>query len=227
MNPDTLLFYSPGACSLASQVVLEWINQPYKLCRVDPSVRGSDAFKRINPLGKVPALRLGKRILTESSAILVYLANRRPDLELVPPAGTVQGDEMNQWLSYFSSGFHVAFYPYFLTGRYAIDPAAFPTVKDAAIKQIRKEYTFVDRHLANRRYVLGEVRSILDPYLNAMARWAVPLFDIPTEYPNVAQHMSMMNIDPAVRFAYAIERGETDVQSSGEFAGLVELDAIP
>ena len=48
--------------------------EPYELCRVEREVRGSDAFKNINPRGQVPALRVGDRTLVEADAILVHLA---------------------------------------------------------------------------------------------------------------------------------------------------------
>lgn len=117
------IFYTPGACSLSCMIVADWVGEPYELCRVERAVRGSDVFKRINPRGQVPALRVADRTLVEAGAILVHLAERRRSTNLCPPAGTAERDTLNQWLSYFGSGFHVSFYPFFMPSRYIKDPA--------------------------------------------------------------------------------------------------------
>jgi glutathione S-transferase len=218
-----IIFYSPGACSLSCMVVAEWVGEPYELCRVERDVRSSDAFKRINPRAQVPALRIGDRTLVEASAILVHLAERRPGSNLLSPAGTAERDTLNQWLSYFGSGFHVSFYPFFMPGRYIKDPTLHGAVKDAAIDQIRAQLAHVDRQLSGCSYVLGEARSVLDPYLYAMSRWAVSLVDMPREYPNVAAHQERMQKDAAVQFVLATERGEAATPASGACRGHVML----
>ena len=218
-----IVFYTPGACSLSCMIAADWVGEPYELCRVEREVRGSDAFKRINPRGQVPALRVGERTLVEAGAILVHLAERRPAANLLPPVGTEERDTANQWLSYFASGFHVAFYPFFVPGRYIKDAALQGAVRDAAIDQIRAQLAHVDRHLSGRSYVLHEVRSVLDPYLYAMSRWAVSLVDMPGEYPNLAAHQGRMQQDAAVQCALATERGEAATAASGACRGHVVL----
>jgi glutathione S-transferase len=217
---ETLLFYSPNACSLGAMVVLEWIAEPYRLCRVEVSLRGTDAYKRFNPLGQVPALKLGDRILTENGAILPHLAHRRPELGLIP-----ERDLVNQWLSYLGSNFHPAFYPYFSTQRYIKDPSLYPQVKEMAVQNVRERLAFVNKALEKREYLAG-TRSILDPYLYAMTRWSNKLVDLPRDYPRVRTHQELMEQDPAVRFALAMERGEPLPSPSGKFAGSVDLNAL-
>jgi glutathione S-transferase len=221
---DLLYFYSPGACSLSGQVVLEWLGEPYELCRVDPAVRAGEAFRRINPQGKVPALRTGGVFVAENSAILQHLAQRQADKDLMPPLGSPERDTLQQWLSYLGSSFHVAFYPYFMPSRYVKDEALFPAVKEAALEQIRKQFAFVDAHLQGREYMLGETRSVLDPYLYAMSRWGKRLMDVPSEFPNVARHQARMEAEPAVQFALSSEQGEATNSPSGAFRGQVSLD---
>lgn len=219
---DTLLFYSPGACSLAAMVVLEWAEQPYRLCRVDREVRATDVYKRINPLAQVPALKLGDRVLTENAAVLAHLADRRPDLALLPPHATPERDRATQWLSYFGSSFHASFYPWFGPQRYIKEASLQPAVKEAAVENIRARLAYVDQALAGRSYLLGE-RSVLDAYLYAMSRWANKIVDVPKEYPNVAAHQKRLEQDPAVQFALATERGEPGTSPSGKLLGTVDV----
>lgn len=221
---DILYFYSPGACSLSGQVVLEWLGEPYQLCRVDPAVRAGETFRRVNPQGKVPALRTGSRFVAENSAVLLHLAERQPDKGLVPPIGSADRDSLHQWLSYLGSGFHVAFYPYFVAFRYVKDEASYPSVKEAAVEQIKKQFAFVNDNLEGHEYLLNGTRSILDPYLYAMSRWGKRLFDVASEFPNVARHQEMMEKEPAVQFALSTEKGEATTSPSGAFQGHVNLD---
>lgn len=96
-------------------------------------------------------------------------------------------------------------------------------MKDTAIEQIRTQLAHVDGQLAGKSYVLGENRTVLDPYLYAMSRWAVGMVDMPREYPNLAAHQLRMQEDPSVQFALATERGESTTSPSGACRGHVSL----
>lgn len=223
----TIYFYSPGACSLGGQIVLEWIGQPYWLCRVEREVRAGEKYKRINPQAKVPAIKKGEQVIVENAAILTHLARHAPQLKLMPETNKPQYDELNEWLSYLSSGFHVAFYPYFMPGRYIEDVASHPAVKEMALQQIRKQMQFVDQHLQNQQYFLGEQKTILDPYFYAMSRWGKMLLkDIANEFPNIARHQAIVEADPATQFALSTERGETAKSPSGACQGNIDLEKV-
>lgn len=219
-------FYSPGACSLGGQVVLEWLQQPYFLCRVEREVRTSPAYLKINPRHKVPALKVGEQVIVENAAILTYLAERRPELNLLPAAGSMARIACLEWQSYLASGFHAAFSPYFAPGRYIADPAQHDAVKQQAIAQLRDQYAFVDQALDGKDYLLGTHKTVLDPYFYGLARWGKKLFDIPADYPNVARHMARMEADPAVQFAIATEKGQAAASPSDQFRGNLDLDGV-
>ena len=97
------LFYAPGACSLASHIVLEETGEAYEAVRLDLAAgeQTRPEFLAINPRGKVPALATEQGVLTESPAILAYLADRRPELELLPrdPFQRAQAASTMAWLS--------------------------------------------------------------------------------------------------------------------------------
>src|SRR5258708_39633848 len=73
----------------------------------------------VNPLGKVPALAINGRVLTEAAAILSYIADRVPEKELLPPAGTLKRAIAHEWLNFLSSTVHIAFRPVFRPERLA------------------------------------------------------------------------------------------------------------
>ena len=93
------LFLKPGACSLASHIVLEELGRPYETEAVDLAKKvtasGAD-FWAINPKGYVPALLLDDGdLLTEGPAILQYLADQVPELNLAPANGSKAGKARN------------------------------------------------------------------------------------------------------------------------------------
>jgi glutathione S-transferase len=221
-----IYFYSPGACSFGGIVVSEWLGLPYELCRVDSKLRSSDAYKEINPLGKVPALKVGQHLLAENAAILPYLAWQKPEAGLMPDAHDFQYNVMSQWLSYLSSIFHIAFSPLFAPGAYIDDAKEFDRIKAVGIVNVKKKYAFMEQHFAENERMLGKQKTILDPYFYGMARWGNNFFSIEKEFPNVARFMKLMEQDKAVQFALGIEKEEAVTSPSGAFQGHIALDKV-
>lgn len=220
-----LLFFTPGTCALSAQVALEWLGEPYRLCRVDRAMRSSETYKRVNPHGKVPAMRIGTRVLTEANAILAHIAARGgPQRRFLPSEG-FDRDLANQWLAYLASGFHAAFFPYFAPSRFIDDEAKYQAVKQKAIEQARKQFEYVEHSLANGPWVLGETRTLLDPYLYAMSRWGRKFSDVRKDFPRISDHQARLEQDPAVVFALAVENGEAAKSPSGALIGMVDLQS--
>src|SRR6266403_4975143 len=96
------LFYSPLACSLSCHIALEEAGLPYEAVEVNTKQQANltQSYRKINPLGKVPALAIEGRILTEAAAILSYIADRVPEKELLPPAGTLKRAIAHEWLNF-------------------------------------------------------------------------------------------------------------------------------
>lgn len=223
---DTVLFYTPGSCSLACAIGLHWLGEPYRLCRVDKDVRRTPAYLRINPRGQVPALRVDGRILVETDAILAHIADRKPEAGLLPMGGTWERDVANQWLAYLGSGFHPPFWPYFTPQRYAKDVTLHAAVREAAVEAIGRELGFVDAHLAGRDFIQGDRYSVLDAYLHAMDRWANKIVSMATQYPNVWRHQKLMSRLPATHLGVAIEQGDGAHAPEGPFTGHVALGEV-
>jgi glutathione S-transferase len=203
-----ILFYTPGACSLAVQVALLWSGVPHILCRVPADLRVSEAYRQINTRGQVPALRTGDgRLLSENACILQHVADQNASAALAPEVGTAARDDFNQWLSYLGSGFHVAFYPLFMPARYTNDEAGRDAVRQAALRQIETEFNHVENRLAHAApWLLANHRTVLDPYLYAMARWAPPDLCSRERFPLVNAFMERLSADASVREALSIER---------------------
>lgn len=110
------LYYSPGACSLATHIVAREAGLPFDLVRVDlktKSLETGEDYLAINPRGYVPAVDFGDgEIQTEVAALLQYLADQSPQANLALPAGSKGRLHVNQWLAFASSELHKAFGPW-------------------------------------------------------------------------------------------------------------------
>lgn len=164
------LYYTPGACSMADHIALEWIGKPYEAERISKDQRKSPEYLKINPAGAVPALQVGDWVLTQNAAILNFLADSFPESGLGGDGSPKSRAEVNKWLSFANSDIHPAFHPLFgLTG-YLGDEGAEKT-KDAARKKLRGLFERADQQLAGNDWLTGS-RSIADPYLLVVTRWA-------------------------------------------------------
>ncbi len=228
---EPVLFYGvPHGCSFGSIVALEWLGPPYRLCRIDmldPAVM--QAYRRLNPAAKTPALVLADgSLLTESLAILNHLAARDLDRRLTFAQGTPEFDRVNRMMAFLVTGLFAAFSPgwaAFKLGADQEDKIAF--LRGMARSEAAECYARLDALLADRAWVAGEGRTIADGYLAGIARWGedLGLFDLAAEYPALHGYLERLRADPAVVFARAIEDGGPAVTSGG-FLGHVPLDQV-
>ncbi len=165
------LYYSPGACSLADHIVLEWIGKPYEAVKVGREDRYKPEFLAINPAGAVPALEHDGWVLTQNAAILNYLADLHPEAKLGGDGSAKQRAEVNKWLAFANSDVHPAFHPIFGSTAYLEDATAIDKTKDAARAKVRTLFERADTHLQGRDWLAAD-RSIADPYLYVTYRWA-------------------------------------------------------
>ncbi|MFD0725584.1 glutathione S-transferase family protein [Lysobacter brunescens] len=193
------LYYSPGACSLADHIVLEWIGKPYEAVRVTREDRQKPEFLAINPAGAVPALEHDGWVLTQNAAILNYLADLHPEAGLGGDGSAKGRAEVNKWLAFANSDVHPAFHPIFGSTAYLEDPALIDKSKDAARAKVRKLYERADEQLKSRDWIAGDTRSIADPYLYVTYRWARGTGVDLSGLDHLAAFAARVEADPAVQ----------------------------
>ncbi len=191
------LYYSPGACSLADHIALEWIGKPYEAERLSKDQRKSPDYLKINPAGAVPALQDGDWVLTQNAAILNYLADTFPESGLGGDGTPRSRAEVNKWLSFANSDIHPAFHPLFGLSAYLGGEGEEKT-KDAAKKKLRGLFERADEQLAGKDWLTGS-RSIADPYLFVVARWAKATGVDLSGLDNLERFVSNMASDAGVR----------------------------
>lgn len=196
------LYYAPGACSLAPHIVAREADLPLDLIKVDLRNRTTEtgeAFEEINPKGYVPALGAENgEVLTEVSAIIQYLASQAPQANLMPDQQGFERFRFLEWLGFISTEIHKGFGPLWRPN--------FPEdVKQAAIDRLFQRFAYLDRHFAEKPYVMGESFTIADAYLFTVLNWAhVHKLDM-SAYPNIAAFMSRIADRPKVQEALAAE----------------------
>ncbi|HZW19552.1 MAG TPA: glutathione binding-like protein [Luteimonas sp.] len=192
------LYYAPGACSLADHITLEWIGKPYEAIRVSSDDRKSPGYRRLNPAGSVPVLQDGDWALTQNVAILNFLADTSPEAGLGGD-GTPRGRaEVNRWLAFVNSDVHPGFKPLFGATAYLDDEATIEKTRDAARTALRGLFERADAQLANGDWIAGS-RSIADPYLYVVTRWAKAQRVDLSGLDNLARFSARMEADPAVQ----------------------------
>lgn len=197
------LYYKAGACSLATHIVLEWIGKPYVAEDVGETMK-SPQYLKINPLGQVPAISEGDWTLTENVAILNYLADTFPQAALGGDGTPRSRAGVNRWLAFVNSNMHPAFKPMFGATAYLDDDAVIDKTKDHARSQLRTFFEQVDGQLDGHDWVSGK-RSIVDPYLFVLLRWARAVKVDISGLDNLERFFKHMRADAGVQRALQAE----------------------
>jgi glutathione S-transferase len=196
------LYYAPGACSLSPHIVAHEAGIDLELVRVDTktkTVEQEGDFWAINPKGYVPALELDNgEILTEGPAIVQYLADRKPDAGLAPANGTRARYRLQEMLSYITSEIHKTYSPLFNSKI----PAE---VRVERTEYLKKRYAFIDRHLGDRDYLVGDRFTAADAYLFVVTNWAKSTKVDLSEFANLRAFQQRIAARPAVQAAMKAE----------------------
>jgi glutathione S-transferase len=163
------LYYAPGACSMAAHVVLEESGETYEPIRLDlaKGEQRSDAYLKLNPLGRVPVLRTDDGSpLAENTAILPYLGKRFG----LWPSDTLGEAKLLSLIGYFAAAVHPAFAHVSRPERYSDDPSVFPALKEKGLKTFHGYLKDIDARLAGREW-LADRYSVVDPYALVFYAW--------------------------------------------------------
>src|SRR5437588_2784134 len=165
------LYYGPGACSMASHIVLEESGEKYEPRRMDlaKGEQRTPEYLKMNPQGRVPLLQLDNgEPLAENTAILPYLGKR---FTLWPTDGTAEAKALSL-IGFFAASVHPAQAHVGRAERYAADPSAFPTLKETGLKTFHGYLKQIDGKLAGREW-FGDKYSVVDPYGFVFYTWGV------------------------------------------------------
>jgi glutathione S-transferase len=196
------LYYSPGACSLASHIALCEAGvkfEPVKAALQTHTLADGTDYYQVTAKGQVPLLELddGAR-LSEGPVILQYIADHAPGTGLAPAAGTMERYRAMEWLNFITSELHKGFSPLF-------NPNMPQEAKEIFAARLKDKFAYVDRQLEGKDYLMGKQFCVADGYLFTMLLWADGRGVDVSGFANVEAFRARMKARPAVQDAMKAE----------------------
>ena len=189
------LYYSPGACSLASHIALEEAQLPYTTDKVDLKSKRTaegDDYLAVNDKGYVPTLVLDDGgVLTENAVVLQYLGDRAGSSDLLPPVGDFRRYRVLELVNFITTELHKSFGPLF-------SPQAGDETKQFMRDNIGSKLDYLEKRLGDGPFLMGEQLTLPDPYLFVITGWADKMIGL-DRWPNLRAFRERMMKRPAVR----------------------------
>ena len=201
------LFYALNTCSLASHIALEESGAAFEAKRLNfaENDQRKPEYLKINPKSRVPALVTDQGILTETPAILVYIAQSFPKANLAPVNDPFRLGQIQSFNSYLCSTVHVAHAHRMRGYRWSDDESTRETMKKKVPQNVGECFDLIEREYFKGPWVMGADYTIADPYLFTLARWLEADSVDPTRFPKVLDHRNRMAERPAVKKVLAHE----------------------
>jgi len=203
------LYYAPDTISLATHILLEEVGATYSTVRIDfrTTQQRSPEYLKINPKGRMPALVTDRGILTETPAMLVYVAQAfgRPELALMDdPFGFAQVQAIN---AYLCSSLHINHAHRMRGPRWvdANDTAAIAAMQRHVPVSVSANYELIESEMLKGPWVMGERYTICDAYLFTLAQWLEQDGVEPARVPKVMDHRRRVGERAATKKAIAQE----------------------
>ena len=204
------LYYAPGTCALASHIALEEAGANYESIRLN--FKNDDQKKpdylKINPKARVPALVTDRGVLTETPALLIYIAQSFPAARLAPLDDPFALAKVQAFNSYLCSTVHVAHAHRMRGTRWTDDAAAIESMKKKVPQTVGECFALIEREMFEGPWVMGKDYTVADGYLFTLTQWlGGDGVDI-DKTPKIAEHFRRVGERPAVRKAIEDETRE-------------------
>lgn len=198
------LYYAPGTISIAVAIALEEAGVDYDAIKVDFAAKEqtSAAYAQVNPKGRVPALVTDGGILTETGALLDYIADLKPEAEL-RPSNPVMKARMREVMYYLASTMHVNHAHKMRGSRWASQPSSYKDMKSKVPQTMTASCEYIVANGLRGPFVLGDHLSLADCYLYVVCTWLEGDGVKLDAFPKIKEFMAAMEARDAVRAVYA------------------------
>ncbi|HEY5638064.1 MAG TPA: glutathione S-transferase family protein [Burkholderiales bacterium] len=202
-----ILYYTPGTCALASHIALETAGAKYEARRIDfkTTEQRSPEYLKVNPKGRVPALVTERGVLTETPAILLYVAQTFPKSNIAPLDDPFRLAEVQAFNSYLCSTVHIAHAHRMRGTRWADDEAAIEAMKKKVPQSVGECFELIEREMLRGPWVMGETYTISDMYLFTLSQWLEGDGVDINRFPKLADFRKRMADHPIVKKVLAQE----------------------
>jgi glutathione S-transferase len=200
-------YYAPHSCALASHIALEEAGAEYEAVRLNfaDNEQRQPAYTAINPKARVPALETERGVLTETPAILTFVAQIHPAARLAPFDDPFAFAEIQAFNAYLCATLHVAHAHKHRGARWAEEESSFADMRRAAPRAVGACFALIESTMFKGPWVMGETYTICDPYLFTVSQWLEADGVDPRLVPRVIDHRRRMSERSAVRRAIAVE----------------------
>lgn len=196
------LYYMPGACSLATHILLREAGIPFELERVgrDKKTETGADFLAINPKGYVPALQLDDGdVVTENVVLHGHVADQKPETKLAPAHGTKARLKQDELAVFISTEIHKGYSPLF-------NPAITDEARKGVVDRLQARYGLIEKLLADgRTFLTGDTFATVDAYLFTVTNWAGTTKVDLSAFPNVLAYQKRVAARPAVQASLVAE----------------------
>lgn len=202
------LYFSSGACSLAAHIVLEETGAQYEAEQVDLKNKtcATGDYTKINFRGKVPAFRMNNgEVLTEGAAIMQYVADLRPETNVLPKMGTTERYRVIEATNFVATEIHTRYNRLFKAQTYFQDEKMCETYKTALRAELAKSFDYIEAQFAKNEFFAGKTFSIADAYLFTCWNWNQYVGIDGSQWKNINAWSTRVYARPAVQRAMQAE----------------------
>ena len=199
------LYTHLGTIGLAAEIALEEAGAKYDVHRMNfgEDEQRKPAYLAVNPKSRVPLLETDAGVITETPAILGYIARAFPDAGLAPHGDAFAMAQLESFMAYLCAWVHPAAAHRHRGYRWADDPAAIAEMRRKAPEVFGDAMRLIDTTLLHGPWVLGDLFTVADPYLYVITTW-IPRDGLDmADFPRLAEHFARMGERPAVRTVLA------------------------
>ncbi|WP_332774187.1 glutathione S-transferase family protein [Phenylobacterium sp.] len=212
MSEQLTLFGARGSGAVAVEAALTVIGQPYRLVEAytwdKDRPESGDKVLAANPMRQVPALVLpGGEAITESAAILIWLAETYPDAGLAPLPGEPGRAQFLRWMSFVSSAIYSLYWVKDDPSRLVPDPAGHEALTERTLERIAECWGIMDGQVSPGRYILGDELGVLDLYVAVVSRFRPRRERFYREAPKMGEVVKRVDEDPRLKALWASRMG--------------------
>jgi glutathione S-transferase len=201
------LYADKGKASLTPHMILNEIGRPFELVLVDCDAgeQRSEAYLRVNPHGRIPALAHDGLIVYETAAVVLHLVERFPEADLAPPPGSHERSLFYRWVAHLGCSIQPEMRAYFYAEQHAGGAACVADVKRMAERRIRAAFEVLDEQLGEGPFLLGDRYTAADPYLLMLVRWTRNMTNPARTLTHIAAHAERVLARPKIKLTLEVE----------------------
>jgi GST-like protein len=199
MNTSYTVYGAPGSGSVPVEAALTLIGSPYKVIgdTVLRNVAHNPAIFDVNPLGQIPALVLPSgQVMTESAAILIYLADQHPEARLAPTQADRNRPAFLRWMTYVSTAIYSLAWIRGNPMRLVDDDHQVPIIQERIAERRAECWRHMNDQIGPGKFLLGDELSVLDIYVAIVSRWSPRRTRFYNEAPRIGSIVRRVDNDP-------------------------------